>query len=295
MRSLLLSVSIAAIATLPANSKIVKLDRLEKILSAKLANSVTLQNQQTTYRQDITNGHNNLLDPAQAVIRPNLSCFPSLHCLKPISNTNIQNIWLQEISNLISPQWSLANLPDSQLPIVNKPSLILEQPVSSQPQNFPQLDRSSLIVPPLNRNRLKLIHPAPQTKRIASPFGWRNRPYSGKRQFHQGIDYGAPLGSPVVAATDGIVVRVVSDCNDFGDRLCGGSFGNWIEVDCGNGKIVTYGHLLKNSIKVKVGMTIRQNQTIAKVGSSGWSTGAHLDFRIKINGKYQNPADYIQG
>jgi len=170
------------------------------------------------------------------------------------------------------------------------------QPKASQ---FPQLSRSSLIVSfpqenssfvPINS---KLANPAPETKRIASPFGWRNRPYSNQRQFHQGIDYGAPYGSPVVAVGNGIVTRIVSGCADFGNLFCGGQLGNWIEVDHGNGRIGTYGHLKRSSITVKEGMRVRKNQNIAQVGSSGWSTGAHLDFRLKIDGKHQDPAKYV--
>lgn len=164
---------------------------------------------------------------------------------------------------------------------------------------FPQLSRSSLIVDfpeensnfvPVNR---KLANPAPQTKRIASPFGWRRRPYSNQLQFHQGIDYGAPFGSTVVSVGNGIVTRVVQGCADFGNLFCGGQLGNWIEVDHGNGMIGTYGHLKRSSITIQEGARVRKNQPIAQVGSSGWSTGAHLDFRMKVNGKHENPANYV--
>jgi len=164
---------------------------------------------------------------------------------------------------------------------------------------FPQLSRSSLIVNfPLDNSTFvpfntKLANPAPATKRIASPFGWRNRPYSNQLQFHQGIDYGAPFGSTVVSVGNGIVTRVVSGCADFGSLFCGGQLGNWIEVDHGNGIVGTYGHLKRSSIAVKEGTRVGKNQPIAQVGSSGWSTGAHLDFRLKVNGKHEDPAKYV--
>lgn len=171
----------------------------------------------------------------------------------------------------------------------------------SQPQisSFPKLSRSSLIVafPQEDSSFVpvttKLANPAPDTKRIASPFGWRKRPYSNQLQFHQGIDYGAPYGSPVVAVGNGIVTRVVSGCADFGNLFCGGQLGNWIEIDHGNGQIGTYGHLKRSSITVKEGMKVWKNQNIAQVGSSGWSTGAHLDFRFKVDGEHQDPAKYV--
>lgn len=165
---------------------------------------------------------------------------------------------------------------------------------------FPKLSRSSLVVDfPLENSTFipqddKLIEPAPATERIASPFGWRIRPYSGQLQFHQGIDYGAPYGSPVVAAGNGIVTKVVSGCRDFGNLYCGNQFGNWIEIDHGDGAIAIYGHLKNSSILVEEGMKVRKNQNIALVGSSGWSTGAHLDFRLKIDGEFQDPAHYIE-
>ena len=170
---------------------------------------------------------------------------------------------------------------------------------STSSPKFPKLSRSSLIVPfPLENSSFvpstsKLANPAPETKRIASGFGWRRRPYSNQLQFHQGIDYGAPYGSSVVAVGSGIVTEVVSGCVDFGSFFCGGQLGNWIEIDHGNGVIGTYGHLKSNSITVEAGMKVGKNQRIAQVGSSGWSTGAHLDFRLKVNGKHEDPAEYV--
>ena len=182
----------------------------------------------------------------------------------------------------------------SSLPNDFQPSLS-----SSATPQFPKLLRSSLIVefPQENSSLVlkdtKLVNPAPNTERIASPFGWRRRPYSNQLQFHQGIDYGAPYGSPVVAVGNGIVTRVVSGCADFGNLFCGNQLGNWIEIDHGNGAIATYGHLKNSSIAVKEGMKVRKNQNIAQVGSSGWSTGAHLDFRLEVNGKHEDPDKYV--
>jgi len=172
-------------------------------------------------------------------------------------------------------------------------------PDVSKISQFPKLSRSSLIVSLPQHSESselkpeKLANPAPANQRIASPFGWRSRPFSNQLQFHQGIDYGAPLGSPVVAVGNGIVTKVSSGCVDFGNLFCGGQLGNWIEIDHGNGAIATYGHLQNSSIAIKQGMKVKKNQQIAQVGSSGWSTGAHLDFRLKINGEYENPAKYV--
>ncbi|MBE9170160.1 M23 family metallopeptidase [Pleurocapsales cyanobacterium LEGE 06147] len=227
---------------------------------------------------------------------------------------------ITQVASLILPQWRFSwqeILAQNQLTSDTALNITRRQhqPISlehSSLQQIPPISRSSLIVPPPNDSfcpesveigsnckedtaaYLSFAHPAPETTKITSPFGWRIRPYSGQLQFHHGIDYKAPLGSPVVAARDGIVIKVVSECIDFGDKGCGGQYGNWIEIDHGNGEIAIYAHLLDRSITVKEGMKVRKNQEIAKVGSSGWSTGPHLDFRIRINGEYRDPADFIQ-
>ena len=183
-----------------------------------------------------------------------------------------------------------------------EPTLTTKQNIVSSKlgrPDFPKLSRSSLIVsfPQENSNFVlknkKLANPAPETKRIASPFGWRKRPYSNQLQFHQGVDYGASYGSTVVAVGNGIVTKVVTGCADFGNLFCGGQLGNWIEIDHGNGIVGTYGHLKYSSVTIQPGTKVRKNQPIAQVGSSGWSTGAHLDFRLKVNGKYEDPAKHV--
>ena len=146
----------------------------------------------------------------------------------------------------------------------------------------------------------EFVHPIAPGTRVSSPYGWRNRPISGEQQFHRGIDYAAPLGTPVKSVDGGRVIRVSSNsCPDFGNstakRSCGGQLGNWIDVQLDNGKIVRYGHLQEGSIKVQEGMKVSRGQELASVGSSGWSTGPHLDLRIHDgNGNYENPANYIK-
>lgn len=227
---------------------------------------------------------------------------------------------ITQVASLVLPQWRFSwEEIWAQNPLISDTALNINrrqhQPVSlpdSSLQQIPPIARSSLIVSPptdsfcpesleIDSNckedtaaYLSFAHPAPKTIKITSPFGWRIRPYSGQLQFHQGIDYQAPLGSPVVAARDGIVIKAASGCLDFGDKWCGEQYGNWIEIDHGNGAIAIYAHLLDGSITVQEGMKVRKNQEIAKVGSSGWSTGPHLDFRIRLNEEYRDPADFIQ-
>ena len=220
-------------------------------------------------------------------IRNSLAKIPSISITSKTNNASSIYTNFNRSIDSISPISSSIQTNITVSVVKNSPSL----QINSSPPQFPKITRDRLFE--RSNHNSSLVHPAPETERIASVFGWRIRPFSGRRQMHNGIDYGAPLGSPVVATRDGIVTKVVSGCLDFRQRWCGSQFGNWIEIDHGNGMIATYAHLLNNSITVQEGTQVWQNQEIAKVGSSGWSTGAHLDFRIKIDGEYQNPADYV--
>ncbi|MGL6341026.1 MAG: M23 family metallopeptidase, partial [Waterburya sp.] len=235
---------------------------------------------------------------AQTTLKPtvNLNLFPNLDLISSSTTSAPQKCissWQQKLnqktvatSKLVSSDNNVSQSSSSSLAVA---------PLTQ----FPKLSRSSLIIPfpkedsSFIPNSTKLANPAPETQRIGSTFGWRIRPYSNQLQFHDGIDYGAPLGSPVVAMDDGIVTRVVSGCIDFSDLYCGGQLGNWVEIDHGDGAIATYGHLKNSSITVKEGMKVWKNQEIAQIGSSGWSTGAHLHFSIQVNGKEEDPAKFV--
>ena len=113
----------------------------------------------------------------------------------------------------------------------------------------------------------------------SSPFGFRVSPISGSAgDFHLGQDYAAPCGTPVYAADSGVVRAA-------GWHPWGG--GNRIEIDHGDGLITTYNHL--ESIGVHTGDQVRVGQVIARVGTTGWSTGCHLHFEAVLNGRYTNP------
>ena len=221
-------------------------------------------------------------------IRNSLVKIPSILIAPQTNNSSSIFTNFNRLVDSVSPISSSIQTDIAVSVIKTNPSPQTNSSISSQ---FPKISRGSLLSKTADNSHW--VNPAPETERIASVFGWRIRPFSGRRQMHNGIDYGAPLGSPVVAAKDGIVTKVVSGCLDFRQRWCGSQFGNWIEIDHGNGMVATYAHLLNNSITVQEGTPVWQNQEIAKVGSSGWSTGAHLDFRIKLDGEFKNPADYV--
>ncbi|MFD5278529.1 M23 family metallopeptidase [Pseudarthrobacter sp. NPDC058362] len=116
-----------------------------------------------------------------------------------------------------------------------------------------------------------------------SPFGLRASPISGlPGDFHLGQDYAAACGTPVYAADSGLVRAA-------GWHPWGG--GNRVEVDHGNGLITTYNHL--DSSTVRAGDVVRAGQAIARVGSTGWSTGCHLHFETILNGRHVSPLSWI--
>ena len=113
----------------------------------------------------------------------------------------------------------------------------------------------------------------------SSPFGERINPITGEAgEFHYGLDFGAPCGTPVHAADAGTVRAV-------GWHPWGG--GNRVEIDHGNGLITTYNHL--EGISVKAGDTVAVSQVVAAVGTTGSSTGCHLHFETILNGEHVDP------
>ena len=116
---------------------------------------------------------------------------------------------------------------------------------------------------------------------LSSRYGKRNDPFTGKQEFHKGLDFAGKKGSGVVAVGDGVVTWA-------GERS---GYGNLIEVSHGDGYVTRYGHNQKHL--VKIGDTVRKGQQIALMGSTGRSTGPHVHFEVLRDGKTVNPAKYI--
>jgi murein DD-endopeptidase MepM/ murein hydrolase activator NlpD len=117
--------------------------------------------------------------------------------------------------------------------------------------------------------------------RLSSGFGYRSDPLLGTRRMHSGIDIPGPLGTPVLASASGVVT--------FAGWA--GGYGKMVEVDHGNGLRTRYGHLSR--ILVEPGIPIAQQQTVALMGSTGRSTGSHLHFEVRANGRAQNPLAFL--
>ena len=117
---------------------------------------------------------------------------------------------------------------------------------------------------------------------ISSGFGWRASPFTGKKQFHKGVDFPARHGADVIAVADGIVVRSERER----------AFGNVVEINHGDGLRTLYAHNSKNV--VTVGQSISKGDKIAEAGSTGRSTGPHVHFQVYKDGKAVDPNPYIK-
>ena len=118
---------------------------------------------------------------------------------------------------------------------------------------------------------------------FTSSFGIRSDPFRGTRAMHAGIDLAGPVGTPIYATADGIVGR--SEYNS-------GGYGNLVEINHGRGIQTRYGHLSRSM--VSAGQRVKRGEVIGLMGSTGRSTGSHLHYEVRIDGKAVNPVPFMQ-
>lgn len=116
---------------------------------------------------------------------------------------------------------------------------------------------------------------------VTSRFGYRQSPFTGKREFHKGLDIANHAGTPIVATADGII--------SYSGKK--GMLGNLVIIDHGHGLVTRYGHI--DTLEVEVGATVKRGQIIARMGNTGRSTGPHLHYEVRLNGVPVNPTKYI--
>ena len=125
--------------------------------------------------------------------------------------------------------------------------------------------------------------PCPSSTRVTSDYGTRVSPMSGASSNHKGIDIGASAGADIIAAADGTVTAASYSS----------AAGNYVMIDHGGGLYTVYMHA--SSLLVSPGQTVSAGDVIAKVGSTGISTGSHLHFGVSLNGSYVSPWSYLGG
>ncbi|MBO5148055.1 MAG: peptidoglycan DD-metalloendopeptidase family protein [Clostridia bacterium] len=129
-----------------------------------------------------------------------------------------------------------------------------------------------------------LMWPSRDSTRIASYYGWREvHPVYGYGRMHYGIDIDAAYGTDILSSADGVVTLVLFD--DVG-------YGWYIIVYHGDGISTLYAHCSK--VLVKEGQNVKQGQVLGLVGTTGASTGPHIHYEVRVNGKPQNPLDYVK-
>ncbi len=128
----------------------------------------------------------------------------------------------------------------------------------------------------------ELAWPIPGYTRVTSKYGMRIHPITGVYKLHTGVDVSAPMGANFVAANDGIVTK--AEYNS--------AYGNMVIIDHGGGVSTLYAH--GSEIMVKLGDTVKRGETVVlKVGSTGYSTGPHAHFEVRLNGVVTDPLPYI--
>ena len=126
-----------------------------------------------------------------------------------------------------------------------------------------------------------LAWPVPGYTAITSNYGMRTHPISGLYKMHTGVDIAAPLGSYFVAVNDGTVVT----------SRYSASYGNMVVIDHGGGLSTLYAHGQERL--VEVGDTVKRGEPVLTVGSTGFSTGPHAHFEVRVNGGWTDPLEYI--
>ena len=156
---------------------------------------------------------------------------------------------------------------------------LLEQKLPEQEQSLEEL-KDAVIQRTDRLSHTPSLYPV--SGKITSNYGYRKSPFSRRQEFHDGLDIGASYGATIVATADGMVTFV-------GYRA---GYGRTVTISHGYGFETSYCH--NSSTLVKVGQQVKKGQAIAKVGSSGRSTGPHLHYMVIVNGEHKNPADFLK-
>lgn len=181
--------------------------------------------------------------------------------------------------DILDEPWNIASLEPNSGLLLNEEGLVVPHALDAIGAAGKAAARTSvahkIAASPLSiQTFLRFLQPV-QNAMISSPFGFRwGRP-------HQGVDLAAPVGSPIVAAESGKVL--------YSGWKQG--YGNFIAIDHGHGMRTHYAHCSR--LLARQGQTVRKGAVIARVGSTGSSTGPHLHFEVVANGVHRNPAKYL--
>ncbi len=191
------------------------------------------------------------------------------------AEANLQKSQLEE--KVVSKNLEINNILDDQL-LYEQLMDDLEEFEKQVDEEIKELIRQSK----LKYSGGKMEWPVPGWYRLSSKFGPRLHPIHKTWRSHNGIDIPASGGTPMVAAASGeVIVAKYSS-----------SYGNYVILDHGSGYATVYAHCSK--LLVTVGQAVVRGETIAKVGTTGWSTGNHLHFGVQVYGEWVDPMDYVK-
>lgn len=176
------------------------------------------------------------------------------------------------LADMLMKQLSNGVEPAKAEPATSQPAMIQPAPVSAAP-----VKTEPKAAPVQSADDSGFSFPLKELKRISSGFGERKDPLTGKERFHHGMDIAANEGTPVFSAAPGKVI--------FSGKK--GGYGNMVEILHADGVVTRYGHNAENL--VREGDMVRPSDPIARVGSTGRSTGPHLHFEVLRNGKALDP------
>lgn len=159
---------------------------------------------------------------------------------------------------------------------------IIQASLTRQDDYFSLLDLK-LTQQAANIAKLPTAMPIESYPYLSSSYGWRRNPFNGQVSRHEGLDFSAPPGTPIRAATGGVVRTVTVHSG----------YGNMVEIDHGEGLVTRYAHA--KVILVKEGELVTRGQMIARVGSTGLSTGPHLHFEVRKDDKALDPRVFLAG
>lgn len=198
---------------------------------------------------------------------------------------------LAKKANINSPEFNFDEVPavgsaelDGQVESFTESQLLHDIQVLGEQLSLREKQLQLLDVFSANKKLSKEVRPAglPVAKGwLSSYYGYRADPFTGKKKFHHGVDIAGKSGTSVLAAASGLVTWAEKK----------GGYGYLIELDHGSGYVTRYGH--NKEIVVKQGDVVKQNDVIAKMGSTGHSTGPHVHFEVLRHGKKVNPRQYL--
>ncbi|MEP7184132.1 MAG: M23 family metallopeptidase [Betaproteobacteria bacterium] len=241
------------------------------------------QRQEAMKTQELVNGHLNAMAVRLGELQAQVMRLDGLgERLAKVAGLKPQELPSLQSGQVPGRGGAESSLPSRQLSVDDFGDLVakLSRQVEERSDQLGVLE-ALLVLDSANRKFLPTFAPIVDGW-YSSNFGYRIDPFTGQQSFHEGIDFPAETGTPIVAAASGKVVAAGYHPQ----------YGKMLEIDHGNGLLSRYAHTSR--LQVNEGDLVVRGQQVGTVGSTGRSTGPHLHFEVRLNGVPQNPARFLQ-